>query len=286
MSSFEIIAAPTEDHNENIEVILLWILDKDTSILGEVDKTLRYAYGMWESYGYRVTVWTMCQTPLWTEMQKQGFKISYLNNYINENEYLKNLFSVEIPLYLRIDVAKMIIPYFVMKRKSYGLWNFSRQSSAPMFCIVADIDITDSKDINDACGKDGNSISLEKQHLLSLAMKKRLKTHGFLMGLGAWGHENWLLIFKNEKEILRSIEDFFIKSKIKYYSSQAVWTILPVFLRYTQLLRGKMGFYEDEDEDEDKKVIDIYRVLEKLWILQFSECFSNSILQSRWLFSS
>jgi hypothetical protein len=69
MSSFEIIAAPTEDHNENIEVILLWILDKDTSILGEVDKTLRYAYGMWESYGYRVTVWTMCQTPLWTEMQ-------------------------------------------------------------------------------------------------------------------------------------------------------------------------------------------------------------------------
>jgi hypothetical protein len=85
MSSYEIIHAE-DDHNENIEVILLWILDKDTSILGEVDKTLRYAYGMWRRYGYRVTVWTMCQTPLWTEMQKQGFKISYLNNYINENE--------------------------------------------------------------------------------------------------------------------------------------------------------------------------------------------------------
>ena len=140
-----------DDHSESIEVILLWILDKDTSILGESERALRYAYEMWESYGYRVTVWTMYQTPYWKEMQKQGFKISYLNKYINDNNYLKNLFSVEIPPYVRVDVAKMIIPYFVMKR-SYGFWNyfFSSQSSAPMFCIVADIDIRDYGDIKTA----------------------------------------------------------------------------------------------------------------------------------------
>ena len=156
----------------------------------------------------------------------------------------------------------MIIPYFVMKPKSYGLWNyFSRQSSAPMFCIVADIDITDSKDIKVACGKHGNPISLKKQHLLSSAMKQRLETHGFLMGLDPRRlYENWFLIFKNEKDILRSIHDFFIKGKIKYYSSQAVWNILPVFYRYTQLLRGKMGFYEDEEYKDE--VIGIERVLE------------------------
>lgn len=234
--SFENVAADGRGEKDG-EVILLWIFkDSNTALTYQNETNIKRAYERWKTHGYSVKLWTFRPTPALDGLR--GIDVCFIEDHIADEPYLRDLFSESVPVYLRVDVAKMIVPYFVMrstwKRPRLWSWIFGRTNEGPSHCVVSDIDIEGGCD---------STTPLE-----DVVPKEKLNAHGFLMAENGRKYENWFLVFKNEEAVVRSIEDFFIRQRLTYFSSQGVWNVLPHFYRYLQVRRGKMGFKFDDRE--------------------------------------
>ena len=226
------------------EVVLLWIFkDSNTALTEQNEINIKEAYDMWASHGYRVKLWTFQQTSALSGLRELGIDISFIKDHIADEPYLQKVFSEKVPVYLRVDVAKMIVPYFIMKKTYEESWwsrFFGKTNEGPSHCIVSDIDI------GGACVGD----------LKNIVPIQKLNTHGFLVAEDGKGIENWFLIFKNEKGVLRAIEEFFIKQELEYFSSEGVFHNLTLFYHYVQIRRGKRNYYlEDGTKIPPDKVL-------------------------------
>jgi hypothetical protein len=111
--SFENVAADGKGEKDG-EVILLWIFQtSDTALTKQNEMNIKRAHEMWTTHGYGVKLWTFQPTRALDSL-RGIVDVCFIEHHIADDPYLRVLFLEHVPLYLRVDVAKMIIPYFVV----------------------------------------------------------------------------------------------------------------------------------------------------------------------------
>ena len=123
------------------------------------------------------------------------------------SEKLTALFDLSIPIYTRIDMAKILIKYYLLTQKP---------ATIPYYVIMSDIDIKwgDLPMMRPICPKDGNRTPMQdfkEQSVFDKTTQKLLDYFGFVMAFDRGAPpENNFMIFKNDPDVIYSLKELFI----------------------------------------------------------------------------
>jgi len=133
---------------------------------------------------------------------------------INETKYLRDLFisnkSYQLPIYLCVDILKILIQYELLKYHSYK------------YVIFADLDIkdiTNTDTTNITCSKDDVIKEYNKNNIFTREIIELLDIFGYLMATTTKDKdgvlfnskpENGFLIAQNKPTVIKAIKNYFI----------------------------------------------------------------------------